>query len=196
MSATTARVHGLAAAEPASGVDFGEVYDAHAPFVWRAVARLGVADGAVEDVVQEVFLVVHRRLPEFEARSDLRTWIFGIAIHVTRRHRRTLARRRLAGSAEHADIETAMLPEHPERAPDALLARTEAIELLALLLDELDDELREVFVLSDIEDMTVREIAEIVGANPNTVSSRLRTARRAFEQAVTRARARDQWRLR
>ncbi|MDF2698023.1 MAG: polymerase sigma factor RpoE, partial [Labilithrix sp.] len=143
-----------------------------------------------------VFLVVHRRLSEFERRSTLRTWIFGIAIHVTRRHRRTLVRRRLAGSAHEADVETTTLPDHPERAPDALLARAQAIELLGLLLDELDDDLREVFVLADIEEMTVPEIAEIVGANANTVYSRLRTARRAFEQALTRARARDQWRLR
>jgi RNA polymerase sigma-70 factor (ECF subfamily) len=89
-----------------------------------------------------------------------------------------------------------MLADQPERAPDAMLARTEAIELLGLLLDELDDDLREVFVLSDIEEMTAAEIAEVVGANVNTVYSRLRAARRSFDASLERARARDRWRLR
>ena len=200
---STAGIHAdslVSAGAPAEGaeghVDFVAIYDGYAPFVWRAVTRLGVASGAVEDVVQEVFLVVHRRLGEFEGRSSLRTWIFGIAIRVARRHRRTLVRRRLAGSSQEADVETSTLPDDPARAPDALLARAEAMELLTTLLDELDDDLRELFVLADIEEMTVPEIAEILSVNTNTVYSRLRAARRAFDQALSRARARDEWRLR
>jgi RNA polymerase sigma-70 factor (ECF subfamily) len=177
-------------------LDFASVYDAYAPFVWRAVARLGVAEGAVEDVVQEVFLVVHRRLAEFEGRSSLRTWVFAIAIRVARRHRRTMVRRRLDGSTIDIDDADHRIPDHPARAPDAMLERAQALSLLTALLDELDDDLREIFVLAEVEEMSVPEIAEIVGANPNTTYSRLRAARQAFDKAVTRARARDQWRLR
>jgi RNA polymerase sigma-70 factor (ECF subfamily) len=182
--------------EPVGPLDFAAIYDSHAPFVWRAITRLGVADSAVEDVVQEVFLVVHRRLAEFEGRSSLRTWVFGIAIHVARRHRRTLVRRRLAGSSQEANVELSTLADDPRRAPDALLERTEAVELLMALLEELDDDLREVFVLAEIEEVPVPEIAEILNANTNTVYSRLRAARGSFDQALARARARDEWRLR
>jgi RNA polymerase sigma-70 factor (ECF subfamily) len=172
--------------------DFLELYDAHAKFVWRATLRLGVSEEAIEDVVQEIFLVVHRRLPEFEGRSSPRTWIYGIALRVARCHRRTALRRRIGANGEDPEP----LAEDPARAPDAILEKTEAARLVSALLDELDDDLREVFVLAELEEMSLAEIAEIVGANANTVSSRLRAARKSFDRALARARARDEWRIR
>jgi RNA polymerase sigma-70 factor (ECF subfamily) len=177
-------------------MDFTAIYDTCAPFVWRTLVRLGIAEEAIEDVVQEVFLVVHRRLPDFEGRSSVRTWIYAIAVRVARRHRRTLVRRRLTKSAEDANVEVTALADCPERSPDAVLERQQAMELVAALLDELDDDLREVFVLADLEEMAVPEIANILGANVNTIYSRLRVARRAFDEALSRARARDEWRIR
>src|SRR4051794_16597314 len=72
---------------------FEEVYEEHFSFVWRAARRLGAPAAAVDDVVQEVFLVVHRRLPEFAGRSSLKTWLFAIVLRVVRDHRRSLRRK-------------------------------------------------------------------------------------------------------
>src|SRR5580765_6751726 len=82
---------------------FAEVYEAHFAFVWRSVRRLGVDDAAVDDVVQETFVIVHRRLQEFEARSSLKTWLFGILLRVVRDHRRTLRRK---SPPRAADVES------------------------------------------------------------------------------------------
>jgi RNA polymerase sigma-70 factor (ECF subfamily) len=184
-------------AHPAAGHEhaFADVYDLTAELVWRAVGRLGVPEPAVEDVVQEVFLVVHRRLAEFEGRSSVRTWVYGIAVHAARAHRRTMVRRPLAAQGA-AGVEPETLRDDPRREPDALLERAQATQLLGVLLDQLEPDLREVFVLAELEEMTAAEIGEVLGISPNTVSSRLRLARRDFDRALTRERARDEWRIR
>ena len=88
------------------------------------------------------------------------------------------------------------MPEPAEHAPDVLLAKAQAAELLIRVLQELDQDSREVFVLAELEEMTAVEIGEILSLSPNTVSSRLRAARRAFDASVRRNMARDQWRIR
>lgn len=162
---------------------FEQVWDEHFQFVWRTARRLGIAQDVCDDVVQDVFLVVHRQLPCFEGRSSIKTWLFAITRRVVRDHRRSQARK----------------PNEPLRdsvvdasaaAPAEQAARAQAIELLHALLDALDDEKREVFVLAELEQMSVPEIAESIGANVNTVYARLRAARKAFEQALARHRAR------
>jgi RNA polymerase sigma-70 factor, ECF subfamily len=174
---------------------FADVYDLTAELVWRAVGRLGVPESSVEDVVQEVFLVVHRRLDEFEGRSSVRTWVYGIAVHVARAHRRTMSRRPPAAQGA-GGVEPETLRDDPTREPDALFEKAEATMLLGVLLDQLEPDLREVFVLAELEEMTAAEIGEVLGISPNTVSSRLRLARRDFDRALTRDRARDEWRIR
>ena len=72
--------------ETTAPVTFLDLYEAHLSFVWNGVRRLGVPESAIEDVVQEVFLVVHRKLGEFEGRSSMRTWLFGIALLVVRHY--------------------------------------------------------------------------------------------------------------
>jgi RNA polymerase sigma-70 factor (ECF subfamily) len=79
--------------------------------------------------------------------------------------------------------------------PHEALAKAEAARLVQRLLEELDDEKREVFVLAELEQLTAVEIAEALGVNASTVSSRLRAARRDFERAAERYRRRDTWRL-
>jgi RNA polymerase sigma-70 factor, ECF subfamily len=176
---------------------FEEVYGEHFPFVWRSVRRLGVNPSAVDDVVQEIFLVVHRRMAEFEARASMKTWLFGIVLRVVRQHRRTLRRKPAQlGGAAAMDPDVDRVHDMVERGPHERAAEREAVRTLHALLDELDDEKREVFVLAELEEMTVPEIAEAVETNVNTVYSRLRAARRDFDQAVLRHRARDQWRER
>src|SRR5688500_20226670 len=72
---------------------FEAVYEQLFDFVWRSARRLGVADAAVDDVVQETFLVVHRRLPGFEGRSTVKTWVFAIVLRVVSDWRRTQRRK-------------------------------------------------------------------------------------------------------
>lgn len=171
---------------------FDAVYDEHASFVWRTARRLGVSESSLDDVFQEIFLVVHRRLPEFEGRSSIRTWLFAITLHVVRRHRRTMQRkpRNLT-----PDGEMDAVPESDRQGPHETAAKREAVRVLHELLDQLDDEKREVFVLAELEQVPASEIGAALGINVNTVHSRLRAARQAFEQALARHHARDRWRL-
>ena len=159
------------------------VYAEHAAFVWRSVRRLGVPPGAVEDAVQDVFVVVHRRLGEFEGRSCVRTWLFGIVRRIVRDHRPS--RRQEPTDALVLDS----LPGTLDAGPLALAERAEAARALQCLLDTLDDDLREAFVLVDLEEMSVPEAARALGANVNTVYSRVRAARHELEQAIKRASA-------
>jgi RNA polymerase sigma-70 factor (ECF subfamily) len=169
------------------------VYRDHFAFVWRMVRRLGVPDPQIEDAVQDVFVVVHRRLPDFEGRSSVRTWLAGIVRRVARDYRRSIERKpALANALDLALDELSVERGTPE--DDALA--TEAVKLLHLLLDTLDDDKREVFILAELEQWSIADIAEAIGVKVNTASSRLRLAREAFELAAERLRARDAWRLR
>ena len=193
MPAEAPTVNPYAAAEPAaiSDVAFADVYQTWFAFVWRSARGLGVADAALDDVVQEIFVVVHRRLADFEGRSTLRTWLSGIVLNVVRHHRRGLARKgpRLAPGEEPADPD-----EQPSagRDPFDRLALSEDARRLQRLLDCLDDEKREVLVLAELEELTVPEIADVLRINLNTTYSRLRLAREQFEAALGRERAREQ----
>ena len=173
---------------------FDELYEAYVDFVWRSVRRLGVIEGSVDDVVQQVFLVVHRRLPEFTPGGSVRTWIFGIVVRVVRDHRRSLRRKSPHTFAPQTDPE--MLADERQAGADESTALAEAARLVQEWLDELDEDKREVFVLAELEQMTAQEIAEATGTNASTVYSRLRAARAEFEKAAERYRRRDEWRLR
>jgi RNA polymerase sigma-70 factor, ECF subfamily len=187
-------------AEPATALenppappDFDELYEGYVDFIWRSVRRLGVSEAAADDVVQQVFLVVHRRLPEFSHAASVRTWIFGILLRVVREHRRLLRRKSPHHLWPRTDPETLA---DDRASPDESTARAEAARLVQRWLDELDDDKREVIVQAEHEQMTAKEIAEAIGANASTVYSRLRAARLDFEKAAQRCRQRDGWRLR
>lgn len=189
------RAQGAPAVEAAAAtVSFDDLYDEHLPFVWRSLRRLGVREACLDDAAQEVFLVVHRRLPEFEGRSSMKTWLFGILLRVARTFRRTAQRLPPAEAPLAEDDEGAADPQAPM--PDEHAARSEAMRALEELLDEVGEEKREVFVLAELEQMTAPEIAEATGIGLSNVYGRLRAARREFEQAVARRRARDGWRHR
>jgi len=171
-------------------LDFDVVYEEQMEFVWRTVRRMGVRTADVDDVVQEVFVIVHRRLAEFEGRAQLKTWVFKILVHVVRHYWRTHQRKPGDQAADDpAEIQT-LAADH-ENSPSAVLERVEALRVLDGLLARLDEDKREVFVLAEIEQMSAAEIAEIVEANVNTVSSRLRAARQEFEKALLRFRAQE-----
>ena len=185
----------LAAAWPdapaSGGLAFAGVYEGHFEFVYRTVRRLGVAESAAEDVTQEVFVIVHRSLEAFEGRSSVRTWLFGIARNVAYRHRRTLSRR----IATTQDDGRALDAAHDEAARSAhdLAERSEAARVLDQLLGEMDDDKREAFVLVELEEMSMPEVAEALGINVNTAYTRLRAARQQFEAALARHRAKSEW---
>jgi RNA polymerase sigma-70 factor, ECF subfamily len=175
-------------------LDFEAVYEAHFAFAWRTLRRLGVMEVALDDAVQDVFVVVHRRLATFEGRASLRSWLFGIVVRVARDHRRSARRKASHGllpAGTAADTDAV-----PDAAPNPLevAVRAEAVHLLHEILDGLEEDKREVLVMADLEQMPVPEVAEVLGANVNTVYSRLRTARAEVEQAIARHRARDGWR--
>jgi len=171
------------AREPKAAVfDVTEVYEAHFRYVWRCLRSLGVREAQLDDALQDVFIVVQRRLPEFDGRVALSTWLYAIALRVARKARDRARRDALKASPEtegdeapapHADAEAAL--QHNQR---LLLARA--------ALESLDDEKREVFVLAQVEQMSAPEMARIIGVPLNTVYSRLRAARQAFASEVER----------
>jgi RNA polymerase sigma-70 factor (ECF subfamily) len=162
---------------------FADVYAAHFDFVWRSAANRGIPAAALDDVAQEVFIVVERKLHEFEGRSSLRTWIAGIVRRVVADFVRKRANR--PAGDETLDREPASAAISGER-----LESNAALEILDALLAKMTDEQREVFVLHEIEELSGAEIAAITGANENTVWTRLRAARRIFREGVARQRAR------
>lgn len=175
--------------KPPDDVPFDEIYRDNFAFIWRSARRLGVEPSSLDDVVQEVFVIAHRRLPSFEGRSTIPTWLFGITLRVARDHRRARARKPLDAASE-PDLLCESSPGPGER-----LERTEAIHLLYRILGEFSEEHREIFVMADLEQMPMSTIAATLDINENTGYGRLRAARRFFNESLARYRARDEWRL-
>ena len=169
---------------PSGQISFDRIYDEYFSFVYRSARRFGVPLGAVDDVVQEVFVVLHRRLPEYDGRASLQAWVYGILANVVRDYRRSFRRKqaRLLPSASDEQLGPAPSATDPERRAE--LQRD--VELLLQLLDELPDAQRELLVLAELEQMSIPEICECVGGNPNTVYSRLRVARENLRTKLSR----------
>lgn len=158
------------------------IYRAHYAFVWRSLLHMGLVGSTVDDALQDVFLVVHRRLDDFEG-PCMRSWLYGIARRVASDYRRGASRavRRVSGMPD-PDV-------HPS--PEGVGSRVAAAAMVHKFLAELDDDKREVFVLTEVEGMTAREIADMLGVNANTVSARLRAARLKFARVLSREAARE-----
>ena len=165
-----------------------QIYDAHFDFVWRNARRLGVPDASADDVAQDVFMIVQRRIADFDGRASMQAWIFGILVRVVRDHRRSFRRKGARNvSLEHEASREAGAAPGPTPVEQA--ERAERMRLLEQLLGELDEEKRTLLMLSELEEWTLREIAEFYGSNTSTIYSRLRAAKRAFEQAYQRVQA-------
>ena len=141
-------------------------------FVWRLLRRLGVPYADLDDLTQEVFLSVHRALASYEERNQLKAWLYRIAVREAVRHRRT---RPPPSSMDIEDLDEAS-PDCPEATAQA----NEARERFNRLLETLDEPRRTVFVLYEIEEMTMSEIAQLLEIPIGTVASRLRRARTSF----------------
>ena len=157
---------------------FDEVYEAHFAFVWRVLRTFGVPEAALEDAAQDVFVVVHRRLPEFEGRAAITTWLFAIARRVASSHRRATGRD--AARTEPLDEDELVAPIDTF----AALSRAQAVATVLAILDTMDEDKRIVFALVELEQLSVPEVARMLDLNLNTAYSRLRLARHAFELAV------------
>lgn len=165
---------------------FRAIYDEQFRFVWRSLRRLGVAEGDVADAVQDVFLVVHRKLPEFEGKSKMTTWLFGICMRVASDRRRLAhVQRELPTDREQlSNLEACVAPP---ASPDAHDARV----MLESILDRMPEDQRIVFVLFELQGMTGEEIAELLDLPVGTVRSRLRLGRECFEECVARLKRRE-----
>jgi RNA polymerase sigma-70 factor (ECF subfamily) len=179
-----------AASGGAAVPDFDTLYEDNLKYVWRAARRLGIDPADTDDVVQEVFVIAHRRLPEFEGRAQVKTWLFKILVRVVRHYFRS-QRRKPGHHREALNGKIDSLRAHPTHGPAEAAERAEAVRILDRLLGHLGADKREVFVLAEIEQLSSVEIAEVIGANVNTVYSRLRVARQEFERALTRFKTRE-----
>jgi RNA polymerase sigma-70 factor (ECF subfamily) len=167
---------------------FEQIYETHFDLVWRLLRRFGVSESDAPDAAQEVFLVVHRKLPEFEQRSKVSTWLYGICLRVAAdRRRRPEARIQKSSDDELIDV-----PDDKNDAYDDLVRR-QGLEQLDRILDTMTFEQRTVFVLFEIEECEGDEIAGLLQVPIGTVRSRLRLAREAFRIGVERAQARARY---
>jgi RNA polymerase sigma-70 factor, ECF subfamily len=174
-----------------SGPAFRKLYDEHVSMAWRGLLRLGVPEALVEDAVQDVFLVVHRRDGDFAARSSVKTWIYGIVVRVAKDYRRSVARqRRRLSEVERlsGDVERPMSPaEHAEQ--------VQAARLVNAVLSRLSDSQREVIVLVELMGLSTKEAAEVLGTSLRTCQRLLGQARELFDRFLAEMTIDDQPRL-
>lgn len=154
----------------------------HFDFIWRLLCRLGVPDLDVDDAAQQVFIVATQRLGDVPLGGE-RTFLYGTALRTAATIRRNLRRRARWVEPGPADCASSDPTPHEE------LERRQALQFLDQVLLHLDDDLREVFVLCEIEELTAPQVAAIAEVPVGTVASRLRRARREFAEQVRRLQA-------
>ena len=167
--------------------DLAQIFRAHHDAVWRGLWSFGVPRTAIDDATQDVFVVVQRRLADYDGRAPIRRWVLGIARKVALKYRERAARQ--LARLETLDGDAPAANDAPP--PEDALARREASAFVARFLDKLPVSQRSVFVLVDIDGMSAPEVADVLGINVNTVYSRLRAARLKFDEAVVRRRKRN-----
>lgn len=170
---------------------FAELFDNYFVFVWRTARRLGIPESSLDDVVQETFLVAYRRRDDFEGRSSVKTWLYGIAFNVVRAHRRELGTKYPAALDPERRADPEVLADGAD-GPHESAAKRQAVRFVDAFLRDLNEDQRDVFVLAELEQLSAPEIVAVLGVPLNTVYSRLRLARTEFGKAVARHRARDQ----
>lgn len=165
---------------------FEQLYWQYFDFVWSSVRRLGVSPDAADDVVQEIFIVIHSRLHTLEKPEALRSWIYGVVRRTVSDHHRSQRSKETSGVMLAAEPDSRQRPPTPAD----LAEQNDQVKLLWSLLAELDEPKREVFMMVELDELTVPEAAEILAVPLNTAYSRLRAARQAFEEALARRTAR------
>lgn len=150
-------------------------FESHYDQIWRLLRRLGVPVSGAEDATQQVFLILAERLTDVREGSE-RAFLFGTALRTASTLRRTQKRELLT---EHADLEASQLP-----GTDELADQRRARRALDSIMQQMDSDLRTVFVLYELEQFTSVEISEILGIPIGTAASRLRRARQQFRGLV------------
>jgi RNA polymerase sigma-70 factor, ECF subfamily len=173
--------------------NFADLYKTYFNFVWSSARYLGIERADTDDVVQEVFITIHRRLGTLQQSSSLRSWIYGVTRRIASAYHRS--KRTAVITTDTARLEPELL--QPECAsPLRMAEQSEDAELLWRLLLELDESKREIIVLAELHELTAPEIAAAIDVPLNTVYSRLRAARQELEAALLRNDARNRWRVR
>jgi RNA polymerase sigma-70 factor (ECF subfamily) len=158
-------------------VSFEDLYRDNFNFVWRSLRGLGVNPALLDDATQEVFMVVNRRLSEYEPTGSVKNWLYAILRRVAKDARRKEKRK---GGALLLDETQYTDGQNPHRSAES----NEALRIVENFADSLDDERRSIFVLSEIEQMRVPEISDILNINVNTIYSRLKVIREDFQKVV------------
>jgi RNA polymerase sigma-70 factor, ECF subfamily len=161
-----------------------DAYDAYFEVAWRNLRRLGVEPDSIEDAVQDVFLVVHRKWETFRHQSTVRTWVIGICVRAARDYRRKRLRVVLN---QDIDNSIAISPD----CPAATFERLQATRTLMALLEGLGEDLRNMLVLVELEELSVSEAADAIGIPVRTAYKRLTKAHQPFEHAVSRRHAQN-----
>jgi RNA polymerase sigma-70 factor (ECF subfamily) len=156
-----------------------EIYQRELDYVWRTLRRLGIPAADLEDAAHEVFVVVHRRLGDYDPARPLRPWLFGIAYRTTSQRRR----RSVPGGAPVRDDDVLELPDQAPSA-ESLLATEQARLRVHRALDTLPLEQRAVMIMHDLDGLSAPELAAALEIPLNTVYSRLRLARAKFTAAI------------
>jgi RNA polymerase sigma-70 factor (ECF subfamily) len=158
---------------------FENLYEQHFEFTWRVLRHLGLGGASVNDACQELWLVVHRRLPTIALDTHVRTWLFGVAVNVVRNQRRSAARRR-------CDPTLPASLAAPGLDPEAAHAARETWTAVQSFVEALDEEDRWIFVFNVIERMSANETALALGIEVDSVYQRVRTLRRALRKRLDR----------
>ncbi len=155
------------------------LYEAELSYVWQSLRRLGVREKDLDDLVHDVFITAFRRHGDYDPSRPIRPWLFGICYRLASDFRRRAYHTRELG----VDA-----PEVPDDVPsaDATLASEQDRQLLLRALEALDDGKRAVFVMHELNEHTMPEIAQTLGIPLNTAYSRLRLARAELATVVKR----------
>jgi RNA polymerase sigma-70 factor (ECF subfamily) len=175
-------------AEPRPKLTVAEVHARHGEFIWKTLYRMGVRSPHLEDVYQEVFLVVHRRLDSYGGHCAITTWLFEVCFRVAAGYRRRAHFRREQLVPDAASVSCVAAPT---LTPEREVEKRQAADRLQGILSSLNLEQRLVFTMFELDGLTCDQIGESIGVPVGTVYSRLHRARKAFLRALARQRARD-----
>ncbi len=179
--AASEQFHSVRPRPQEASAGFRVLFEEQFDYVWNTLRHLGIRHDDLEDLTHEVFLRVHERLDEYDGARHIRPWLFAFAFRVASGHRR-LARHRLEVSAGAAEPIS-----HDTTADERLLVREDQALFLSAL-DAIDLDRRAVFVLHELDEVPIPQVAEALGIPTGTAYSRLRLARQEFHQAVRRLR--------
>jgi RNA polymerase sigma-70 factor, ECF subfamily len=165
------------------------IYKEYLDFVWSSARHLGATTDAIDDVVQDVFIVIHAKLATLQRPEALRSWIYGIVRRTVSDYRRSRRTRDAAGARLGAELKSTR-PSPPS--PLDRVQWNAELGILQSILAELDEPKREVFVMVEVLEMTVPEVVQALEIPLNTAYSRLRLARQSFEEVLARHEAREE----